>query len=385
MSQTVALAAHRFYLRAGLSAIHAFSWVFVWQYYFVLSGDVSQAFLRVVLLYALAQVVAILATPLAARALVRGARALMLAAILVLAAAFLVWAATLAHLIPTWGNAGVIIFAVLLGLYRALYWVPYAVEKERVVANKVPIPAELFIAIMPALAGLSLSSGPLAPVGLLAAGAAIILMSVIPLARVREVHESYTWGYGQALSELIEPRYRTFVLKAFIEGIEGAALLLLWPLAVFLIVAKSYSLFGFVLTITLLLAIPTRILARKYLPTRPAIAGTLAASAWLLRLIVATPFAVVCVDTYAFANESKRESLDIYALEQGADNSTYVDELTVLKEIALGLGRLVIVLIAGLLTAAFWMPLGITITFIIAAACAAYSFRLAQRKDGRMY
>lgn len=357
-----ALSAHRFLMRAAFAATLSFAWVFALQYLYGLFGNITDAFIRVILLYELAQVVTILLTPYAARQLMHGLRGRMVAGILTAVLALIFFGAALSDIFQP--IFGLVSFAIFMGIYRAFYWTPYVLEKEHD-RQKAHIPQEIFIAFMPAIVGYALLNGHLGAAILLFAGASILIASIAPLFQLPEIHERYMWGYGETFAELFEPKYNPIVESSFLAGLQGTALLLLWPLSVFIIVGLSYQLLGLVLSATLLLAILLRPRGRKLLEGRDLLHATIAASSWVLRLAVVSPLTVVFVGAYASPTDA---SADFVALEQSADNGTYLDEYTALKEIALCLGRVAMCIVAAVSIGFFSLPVGLGVAFALAAA-----------------
>ncbi|MBI5469763.1 hypothetical protein HY968_00365 [Candidatus Kaiserbacteria bacterium] len=375
------LGAHRFLMRAALAASGSFAWVFAFVLFTQLDGTAASAFARVLLLYALVQVITTLATPYFAARVRHGVRRLLIWGTVVLSIALTIWGAALTRYFGVSISIGVVGFAVALGLYRAMYWIPYAVEKERLAVHSVRnVPIELFIAFMPAIAGVSIGQDPLAPASLMFGMASVLLVSLLPLMHIKETYERYIWKYRQTFGELMEKRYRPFVVSGVLDGIQGASLLLIWPLAIFMLVGHSYAVLGLVLTATLLLSIPVRALGTR-IHGSSSVHAAFAASSWVLRLIVATPVGIVLVDTYSSLALPRNQSLDRYALEQAADNGTYVDELTALKEISLAIGRLFLCVCAAAISTLISLPVGIMSAFLMAGLAAAYSIFLAKKAD----
>ena len=180
MLPAAALSAHRFLLRASLTGVHIFAWIFVVQFNLGLTDDLGIAVSRTLFLYALAQVVTILLTPYAARSLSQGTRRLSFYAVLFLATAFALLAATLSHQVAWLDSVGGVLFALFMGAYRALYWVPYRVEEHVYRPKASTVPEELFLASVPALVGIILMSTA-SGVAVLCAGAIIALMSLLLL------------------------------------------------------------------------------------------------------------------------------------------------------------------------------------------------------------
>lgn len=361
-SSHAALSAHRFLLRAALSATAVFAWIFAFQYLYGIYGNIADAFVRVILLYELAQVITILLTPYAASRLKDGARSRMMAGVVLAMFALVIFGASLSGDIHP--LVGLLSYAIFIGAYRAFYWTPYIIE-HRVERNQTSIPQEIFLAFMPLVAGYSLISGPYAAAVLLFAGASILLVSIAPLIRVHETYEKFSWGYGETFAELFEPKHNRVIEPAFLEGLQGTALLLLWPIAVFILVGLSYEMLGLVLSATLLCAILFRQRGKRLLAGRDLMHATVAASSWMFRLAVISPISIVVVSAFASPTDT---SADLHTLEQSSDNGTYVDEFTVLKEISMALGRIAMCIVAAVCITVFTVPIGIGVAFVLAAA-----------------
>ncbi len=373
---------HRFLLRTAFAGAHVFAWIFVFQYFYLVEPDLAQALTRVALLYALSQVTVCLITPHAARQLRHGVIHTLAMATFCAAAAFAVLGASFFGL---WGSgyisAGFVCFALFLSLYRALYWIPYEVETHDMLSGtRRPLFREIFIALIPLVAGLALATDPMMPVWLLFTAAAVAVVSMIPLARVTEQYEGFSWGYRETFTQLIEPENRNVVRRSFFDGVSGAALLFLWPIAVFLIVGGSYGMLGIILSITFLGALlmrgRVRNLVHRKNPRRSSVLDAFfAISPWLLRLVVATPLGVVLVDSYFYTTTPRHLGVDSAAFEQTSDGGSFVDEHTALKEMSLALGRLTMVVLAAVLALFVSVPIAFIGAFIAAGIASGLSLR----------
>lgn len=368
-----ALRLHRFLLRVALAGVSVFAWIFAFQYFYLVGPDAAHALARVVLLYALSQTITCLATPYTARLLRHGSRRAMTFALLSAATGFVFLGASFAGFFGVSIAGGIIVFAVALGLYRALYWIPYAVEAEGAgKRRRMGVPYEILVALAPLCVGLFIVSSSTASAWVLFAAAALIVIAALPLSRVREAYERFSWSYRETFAHLMARENHGFVTHALLEGISGAALLLLWPIAVFLIVGWSYGVLGIVLSLTFLVAIFGRgamrgFLRRARVHESRLINTLLAISPWLLRLVVATPLSIVLVDSYFYTTSPVRYGVDPYAFEQSSDGGSFVDEYTALKEMALALGRITMCFAAAALALLISLPMAFIGAFALAA------------------
>ena len=366
-----AISAHRIFMRAAFSAAHAFAWVAAFQFFVERSLSLTLALSSVAFTYALSHVIVVLLTPLAAAHLRHGVRRSMVAATLAAAAGFAAFSGGM-NSDMAWGITA---FALLLGVYRALYFVPYGLLPAKRATG-----SEILIALMPAAAGVLIASTHF-PAYLYACAAVIICVSVFPLFRVTERHEGFAWSYRGTFHQLVARDNRQLLLLSLCEGVEGAALLLIWPLAVWMLLAQSFPLLGVVLSLTLLVSMMVRTgLRGAGFVATPLVSSTVILSSWVLRIFAANAGAVILIDTYAGAADESRRGMDTAVHEQVADNRSFVDEYTALKEMATSLGRIMLCVLIGVLAPLSSLSAIFAGTFVIAACAGAISLYATHRR-----
>ncbi len=369
---------HRFLLRAALSGAQVFAWIMVFHSGYAVTGNMFSAFIATALLSALQHTTTVLLVPLAARNMRHGSIRTMEAAVLCAAAAFFafgVW-----FYFP-WIAVGIMmtLFAFFLGAYRALYYIPYQLTADGGARSVFP---EIIIALMPALAGVLIGSLWYFPQALYFAATGLVLLSLVPIYWMRDTHEGFSWGYRESFHRLFDRGTRRVLMISLCEGIEATALLLIWPIAAWIILDGSYPLLGVVLSATLLFTMVARLLLRsfKIAPT-PLVADAIYISGWVLRYFAGGAAAVLLIDVYAHAGgERARRGIDLAAHEHVADNHTYVDEYTALKEMGQALGR---ILMCGAVAAlALTSSLAIVLggSFAIAALAGLFAIRSSRAR-----
>ena len=310
-------------------------------------------------MYCLAQATTIILTPLSAAHLRHGVKHSIVYGALAAGAAYIYLGATLFSFSGGLAEWGIAIFALLLGAYRALYWVPYQLEasgasKER---SRMPIAYEAVIALMPIFAGVTLATVPFAPQRILFGAVIFILLSLLPLLPLRNMFEGFSWSYGETFRQ------------SLMQGLQGATLFLLWPIAVFFIVGSQFHVLGAVISATLfavllLRALYSRFIKRTGLDRSIIVLSVFSASGWLMRLFAGTPFVIFFVDAYSHVSSPRiSNSIDIFAYEQTADQGSFIDEYTTLKEIGLAFGRILACLVCALLL--IWTSFAIAFASII--------------------
>lgn len=371
-----AIAVHRSLFRFAFAGANIFAWIFIFQYFYLIEKDLAHGLARTALLYALSQTVTCLSTPYAARLLRFGVRRVLLFATIVAASSFVILGAAFAGLSNSVSVSAVLAaFAVGLGLYRALYWIPYESE-VRTGTSRRSLFAEFLIALSPLFGGMCIVAVSYGSTWLLSIAAGCILLSAIPIFYLRDIQENFSWGYRETFGQLVEPANRTILVGSFFEGVAGTALLLFWPLAIFLITGWSYGMVGLVLSLTFIIAIFARSLVRKglretSLHTSRILNVVFAVTPWLFRMLVATPLGVIFVDSYFYTTTPRRIGVDPLTFEQAADAGSFVDEYTALKEMALTLGRIAICAIGAISALTLSLPLAFIVVFLCAAGASA--------------
>lgn len=366
---------HRTLLRVALALAGAFFWIGVYRYFYQLSTDTAEAFARTALLYALSQVVIILAVPWAAGRLSAGLRRTMTRAVFALSLGLL--------LLGVFGQLDsrlllplvFIAYALLSGLYTALYRTPHTGGLLTKTGRAWRGLRELCVIAAPALGGYAISNGLTLPEVLGIAGA-VAALSLVPLSRMTESYERYARGYRETFGRLFDREHRALLLHGVCAGIEGTALLLAWPIVIFLVTDRSFLLTGALLSGSLLVAVVVRALWRRFISSRelsPPVSMVVAGSPWILRLVAAAPIDIVAIDVYAHTGASPKEGIDRPAFEQHADGAAYFDDYTVLKEEALALGRL----LAAFGVAAFALDASLSFAFVALFVAAAIASALS--------
>lgn len=389
-----ALFTHRAFMRAALATAQAFAWVIAFQYFFSLSLTFAGAMLGVITVYILSQVVTVVLTPLSGARLRRGFRPLMAYGVLAVAGAFMAFGIGAERLYPDFSVfEGILLFSILFGAYRALYWIPYGIgsSAHEQVRPFTRFATDILIAALPLVAGVMLLMRFGMITVFLAAGV-LALLSLPLLGGIRDRKERYAWSYTETFKALFNGRYQGLVLNSIVSGAESAALFLIWPIAVFLIVGQKYDALGAILSATLLALLVGKVLARRLsrrwsFESSPVVEASVVFSAWVMRLVAAAPIAIVAVDTYYHLGAPRRFEgpYAVGGYEQAGDGGTYVDELTALKEIGLAAGRIGLCAITLCL-----LPLGspaliLAVPILVAALAAAVSVMLARTMSPSAY
>lgn len=355
---------HRLLLRAANVGALLFAWIFVFEY-FSMTLSPGEAVAYVSSTFCLAYLISFILTPFSARAVRNGVKPMATKAVLVLATSYALLGLTLWGAIPSWELWGIAAFAALFGAYRAFYWISYQAHMN---AGTRGWSSNFVVAFMPLAFGYVAAFAP-HPAFVLAFAVAFVVISLAPHLFTTDIVERYPWGVLETFREFMRPTYRRVVVRSFIDGANAAALFLLWPLAVYMLLDRSYALLGVVFSITLLFVLLTHYFMRRFFSSSVFYAPTVRAahlvSAWMFRLIAATPVAIIAAGVYANAYGNDRDETDVFAFEHSADKGVYLDEHTVLKEMSASLGRVVLGALFGVFALYVSIPVAFAILFVL--------------------
>ena len=375
------LHAHRFLFRVGLSIANVFAWIFVFQYFYFWTLSIPGALVITVVMYCVAQIVTIILAPVSASHLRRGIKHSLVFGAVVAGAAFIYLGATLSDTLNGepigWG---IVVFAILLGAYRALYWVPYQLGATSDGArSRLPIVYELVIAFMPAFAGATMVSFPEAPQSLLYGASVFCLLSLFPILNFEDLSERFEWGYFETFNQFYAIKHRRLLAASFTQGIQGATLFLLWPIAVYLIVGSDYQTLGAIVSATLVVSVIwrgyyRRLAQRAGIEHSTSVNVAFSVFGWMLRFFAGTPVAVFLADSYSHISSPRPAYIiDALTFEQASDSGSFIDEYTVLKEIGLALGRIGICVLFALLLGIFSIQIAFAFALILTAVASGAS------------
>lgn len=363
----IALYASRTLMRIALSVIGVFLPIFFYKEF---GGDLELVIAIFISLYG----IHMLLTPLSSRLLgVLGTKRMITAGIV-----FLILATASLYLFPHQPGIATVAYILFASVYRALYWVPYHVDfskalNETMRGRQLAILrniANVVLIAVPFIGGIVIAAFGFDAVFLVSL--VFMLIALYPLRYMNHTYERFSWGYVDTFMHLFARGNRSLFLSHAANGAQGAATLVFWPIYVFTLLDERYTALGIIASLTLIVLILLQSIAGKLFDTwsheRMLVVGVvMATTGWVTKIFVQTPLQVFAADTYhSFGKTVNALSFDAATYEQSADNGRYVDEYTALKEMALAVGRIVMLLLLGVLVAFFDMR----VTFVLAAIVA---------------
>lgn len=273
-----------------------------------------------------------------------------------------------------------VITSISLIIIRTFFWIPFQVDSAQF-SNKrhrgkqfsvIFSLGALLSIIAPIIGGFLMDSwgfGVLSIVSLI-----VSVSSIIPFWFLPENTEQITWSYWETIKYFFHPFNRRMVIAYMSDGAVGVVNGVFWPLFIFIVMNEKYSAVGLITGGIILAGVVVRLflgnLLDKFKKVKLVKIGTiLNSSAWLIKIIATSAMKVFLVSIYhTMALIILRTSLDTLVYEKAADRGHYIDEYTLIKEMAIHFGKIIILLlITGLL---IFFPM--QITFILAAVVALF-------------
>lgn len=283
------------------------------------------------------------------------------------------------------------LFALLV--FRLLFWIPYHVDfaiftqtgKRGGQVGLLLGTITLLGVIGPMAAGVLIehfSMGILFAISIVA-----YVLGIIPFALVPRTNERFIWNYRETWHALFSKRNRAVIVASIAAGADDIIGVVIWPIFIFLLLDGNYfqvgALSSFIVAVTVLFQLLLgNILDKKGDKHQILKTGSiLYALGWIIKIFVATAFQIFVAGIYHKVTKVVTDtSYDAIFYELTADRGHYVDELTVISEMAIQIGR-ISALVAVSAVALF---AGLEWTFIIGAIASIAFTALSIKNPGKL-
>ncbi len=280
-------------------------------------------------------------------------------------------------------------------IFRLLFWIPYHVDFA-IFTNTGRRGGQVGLMLStitllgiagPMLAGYIIQAWSMQALFFIAI--IVYTLGMIPFATVPRTNEKFSWDYFRSWTELFSKRNRAVVWASVATGAEETIGVIVWPIFIFLLLQGDYfkvgALSSFILGITVLMQYMFgHYLDRMGEKHSMLKAGSiLYALGWIVKIFVATAFHVFIIGVYhKIAKVMTDTSYDAIFYDLAADQGHYVDEFTVLSEMAMQVGRLVALGSVAVLV----MFISLNWTFVIGAiaSLALTSLSMVMKEEKRV-
>lgn len=273
----------------------------------------------------------------------------------------------------------VVVFAVLAALvivlWRLLYWLPYHVEFVKLTqsdhrGSQVSMfwaTSSLMTMVAPFVGGFLISAFSYQVVFVIAV--VLFIVRSIPYLWVPRANEKFEWGYAETWRNFFSDKYQNVVVSFIAFGAESTIGLIVWPIFIYTLLEGDLLSVGAISSVIVLVSMIGELALGRYIDGHKgthllAFSGLLNAVGWIAKMFVVTAFHIFVAGAYhSLVRAFVRTPLDTQVTEFIADQGHYIDEVTVIREMAVSIGKvatLAIIAILALLVSIQW-------TFIVAA------------------
>lgn len=277
---------------------------------------------------------------------------------------------------------------IVLVLYRLLYWIPYHVDFAKFTDKKnrgrqlsaIMATRRVISVFIPLAAGFLVSRFGFDALFVIAI--ALYLVSGIPYITIPRTREKFSWTYWETLKEVFSKKNRKMIAAYMAYGSEEVVGFVIWPIFIFQILNGNYLEVGALSSLIIAVTVVFQLVLGKYIDNggRKKIlqmGSILYSLGWLAKIFIATAFQIFIIGSYHnFTRIFLRTPFNALTYEIAADEGHYVDEFTVVKEMAVSLGKTVMAILAIIISLFF----AVKWTFVLAAA-AVLLFNLLSVKE----
>ncbi len=264
-------------------------------------------------------------------------------------------------------------------IYRLLYWIPYHVDFAKFTNKKnrareisiVGATSNMVAIFTPFLAGFIITRFSFHTLFIIAVF--LYILSVIPLFNIPRTREKFTWTIKQTWQKFFSKERRPEVWAFMADGAEDSIGTIVWPIFMFQILNGDYLKLGIISTVVVGITVILQLIVGKYTDKKASrkqllrFGSTFYAIGWIIKIFIATAFQIFIVDAYQkLMKIFMRIPFDAMTYEKAADEGHYVDEFTVIREMAINFGRGGMLLLVIL--SSFFVS--IQMTFILGAVAA---------------
>jgi len=265
---------------------------------------------------------------------------------------------------------------VVVTLYRLLYWTPYHVDFAKFTDAKnrgrevsvTSATRETAGILVPVIGGFVISRFGFD--ALFVTAILLYLVSGIPYLTIPRTHEKFRWNYSQTLKNFFSKKHRKEMIAFASDGAETSAMLLVWPIFIFQLLNGDYLKVGAISTFIIAFSVILQLTLGKKIDKgfgkeKILKFGSIFCSiSWLIKIFIETAFQIFVIGAFHnLARIFSRTPFLTLTYEIAADQGHYIDEYTVIRELAINLGRVFILIFAIIMSA--YLP--INYLFVLAA------------------
>lgn len=260
------------------------------------------------------------------------------------------------------------LFITLL-LFRLFHWVPYVVDltlftdkKNRGRELSLIFATVAFMGIIgPILAGYIIDTSGYQT--LFAIVIVLLSLAGISYLFVPETNEKFTWSYFETWKQFAAPKHRMALISLAANGAETTFSIIVWPIFVYELVQGDLLQVGILSTLIVFVTIGIQLFLGRYIDKSSKkkrsflqLGSFFDSVGWIAKIFVLSTTHIFVAGLYH--NVTKiftKTSYNTIIVDMTADQGHYADEFTVIREMAIHLGRAFALVVIGFMT--LYLPL----------------------------
>lgn len=278
---------------------------------------------------------------------------------------------------------------ITISLWKTLYWVPFHVDFAKFTDKRnrgkevgiIESTLSVIGIVAPIVAGVIVSQFGFNILFVL--GVAIYVTSLIPFLTIPRTKEKFSWSYLETWKQFFSKKNRHEVVAFIADGAESAVGIVVWPIFIYQLLMGDFLKIGAISTIIVATTVFLQLFAGRFTDKRSKRTllkyGSIFYSfGWIFKIFIATAFQIFLVDTFhKLTKIFLRIPFDAMTYDIAADHGHFVDEFSVLHEISINIGRVIMYSMVIVLT--IFVPLNWI--FVLAAfASIAFNFLYYKHK-----
>lgn len=257
---------------------------------------------------------------------------------------------------------------IILTLFRILYWIPYHTDFAKFTDKKnrgreisvLYATATTIGVLIPVIAGFIINKFSFDVLFIIAM--ILFLVSGIPYLTIPRTNEKYSWSYIETWKNYWMLTRKKVILAHIGNGAESFVGIVVWPIFIFQILDGNYLQVGAISTFIIGVSVVIQLTVGKYVDKKIKKeemlhwGSILYATGWIVKIFIDTAFQIFVAGLYhSIANVVMRTPFDTITYEIAADEGHYVDEFTVIKEIAINIGKILMAIVVAVISFFFNM------------------------------
>lgn len=241
---------------------------------------------------------------------------------------------------------------IIIVLYRLVYWIPFHVDfakfsdkknrcRQVSVFEATRFAAGIFI---PLIAGFIISRFGFDVLFIIVIF--LYLISGIPYLSIPRTRENFAWTFKETWQEFFSEKRRKMIIAYGAYGAESIVAVTVWPIFIYQLLNGNYFKIGFIATLVIAVTVVLQLILGKYIdlkaPREKIIrwGSFFYALGWVIKIFIATAFQIFVVGAYhSICRVFLITPFDTLNYDIMADQGHYVDEFTVLREMAINFGK----------------------------------------------